>query len=226
MDAMPQVPYGHNSFVLNPQRRIASGLIVDVSGSMAGHKMDETNNGLGRFARDLSSDPIAVKSCDISVVTLGGLVKVAQTYTTADRLSLPRFQANGDTPMGEAILKSIAMMRDRVAEYQANGIPSFVGWQFLLTDGVWTDDIEPAIKAIHQGEKNNDFVFFCVGVDGADMKQLARLSSCRPPLYLKNIQSFGPMFEWLSKSLKLVSRSKPGQSISLPNTSGWGQIKS
>ena len=150
-------------------------------------------------------------------------------YTTADLLSLPQFQANGATPLGEAILKSIQLMEERVADYRAHGIPNYIGWQFVLSDGASTDDIEPAIRAVRRGEQNRSFVFFAVGVDGADMNELARFSAVRPPLYLKNTATFSQLFLWLSASLKSVSRSSPSQSVPLSNPTapgGWGQAPS
>ena len=55
-----------------------------------------------------------------------------------------------------------------------------------------------------------------------DMAQLNALS-VRPALHLNGL-AFSPMFQWLSHSVKAVSRSTPGTAVPLPNPAGWGTV--
>ena len=75
-----------------------------------------------------------------------------------------------------------------------------------------------------EGEKNKSFVFYAVGVEGANFDVLKRLS-VRQPLPLKGY-SFKEMFQWLSQSQRSVSHSNPGEEgqVKLASPAGWAQL--
>ena len=219
MDAMPQVPLGQSNLFLNPDRRCPCVLLLDNSYSMHGAKIDALNHGVQSLQTDLSSDLVALKRVEIAAVTFGP-VHVAQPFTTVDRLSMPMLTADNDTPMGEAIMAGLKILEARKQDYRTAGVPYFRPWMFLITDGASTDDTSAARQAIKQAEASKSLSFFAVGVDTADMKELAMLA-VRPPLHLNGL-AFQQMFLWLSASLKSVSRSTPGQSVPLANPTGAG----
>lgn len=222
MDAMPQVPLGQSNLFLNPDRRCPCVLLLDTSYSMDGDKIDQLNLGLEAFQRAISTDLVALKRVEIAVVTFGGGVTVAQPFTTVDRLSMPRLTAEGDTPMGEAILKGLDLLADRKRDYQAAGVPFFRPWVWVISDGASTDDLSRARTAVKKAEASSSLSFFAVGVDNADMRELSSLSS-RSALLLKGVD-FPKMFEWLSHSLKSVSRSVPGSNVPLTSPAGWAAV--
>lgn len=219
MDAMPQVPLGQSNLFLNPDRRCPCVLVLDNSYSMHGPKIDQLNNGVAAFQNDVSRDLVALKRIEIAVVTFGP-VKVAQPFTTVDRLAMPPLVADNDTPMGQAVMTGLKLLEDRKSDYRQAGVPYFRPWMFLITDGLPTDDVSAASRAIKQAEASKSLSFFGVGVDTADMNELAKMSA-RPPLHLNGL-SFPQMFLWLSSSLKSISRSTPGQAVPLPNPTGPG----
>lgn len=226
MDALPQVPLGQSNLFLNPDRRCPCVLLLDTSYSMDGDKIDELNLGVEAFQHDLSTDLVALKRVEIAVVTFGGSVSVAQPFTTVDRLSMPKLSAEGDTPMGEAILKGFDLLADRKRDYQAAGVPYFRPWMWCLSDGAATDDLARARAAIKKAEAGKSIDFFAVGVENADLGELSSLSS-RQALHLKGL-AFQQMFRWLSSSLKSVSRSVPGQNVPLANPAapaGWASVQ-
>lgn len=78
---------------------------------------------------------------------------------------------------------------------------------------------------MHDSEDKKILSFFAVGVEGADMARLGELSK-RDPLKLKGLD-FRSLFQWLSKSQQSVSRSTPGDAVSLDNPaapSGWATV--
>lgn len=215
-----QIPFDGNEFADNPEPRCPCVLILDTSGSMQGPRIRELNEGLQSLRASLQSDTLASRRVEMAVVTFGP-VRVENPFTTGAAFDPPQLVADGDTPMGEAIIQGISLLRDRKARYVANGVPYYRPWIFLITDGSPTDAWKEASVMVHRGEESREFLFFAVGVQGADMKTLTALSPPgRAPKTLKGL-AFKELFQWLSNSLGAVSRSNVGTSVSLPPPDGW-----
>lgn len=216
-----QQPLGSVTFAENPEPRCPCLLLLDTSGSMAGQAIAELNAGLRMFYEELQSDSLAIKRVEVALVSFGP-VRVISEFNTADCYLEPTLEALGDTPLGEAILKGIDLIRKRKDDYRANGISFYRPWIFLITDGTPTDDWHRAAAAVREGEASKSFAFFAIGVQKADMATLRQIS-VREPLHLQGLK-FREFFQWLSNSMKSASRSNPGDKILLAPPSGWSEI--
>jgi uncharacterized protein YegL len=243
-----QVPFPEPEFVDNPEPRCPCVLLLDTSGSMNDVKqvsqplspvqkilndrrgprmvrpIDELNGGLLAFRNELMADELAVKRVEISVVTFGPVKKITD-FQTADLFRPPKLAAEGDTPMGKAIEKSIEIVRDRKAAYRQNGVSYYRPWIFLISDGEPTDEWRRAAELVRAGEQTKSFAFFAVGVEGANFDILNQIT-IRQPLRLSGLR-FREMFMWLSSSLSSVSRSSPGDEVALDNPTapgGWASV--
>ncbi|RPJ52462.1 MAG: VWA domain-containing protein [Chloroflexi bacterium] len=146
-----------------------------------------------------------------------------QAFVTVDQFMPPTMDANGETPLGEAISRALALLRERKEIYKQNGLDYFRPWIFTITDGRPTDKgWESVAEQVRQEEARKGVIFYGVGVEGADLATLSRFSPARPPLKLKGL-AFQDMFTWLSKSLSAITHSRPGDQAPLPPV-GWGSI--
>lgn len=217
-------PFGFaDEFVENPEPRCACVLLLDTSGSMNGRPIDELNSGLLSFKEALMSDSLGVKRVEVSVVTFGP-VHVHNLFQTPDVFQPVKLHASGDTPMGAAIVEAIRLIEERKKVYQAAGISYYRPWIFLITDGGPTDSWQSAATAVKNGVDQKKFAFFAVAVEGADLTRLAQIST-RKPLMLKGLH-FRELFQWLSNSLSVVSRSTPNQELLAlpPPSSDWSTL--
>jgi uncharacterized protein YegL len=146
-----------------------------------------------------------------------------QAFVTVDQFQPPSLDANGDTPLGEAVSRALALLRERKEIYKQNGLDYFRPWIFAITDGKPTDKgWEAVAEQVRQEETRKGVVFYGVGVEGADLQVLSKFSTARPALKLKGL-AFGELFSWLSKSLSAITHSRPGEQAPLPPV-GWGSI--
>lgn len=217
--------------IANPQHpHCATILLLDVSGSMAGEKVRQLNEGLRFFREDVMNDDLARKRVEVSVITFGGSVETAHDFCSIEAFAAHEFSASGGTPMGEGILDAVDAIRRRKQEYRDAGIDYYRPWLFLITDGEPTDmrpgdtRWDEVVRAVHGGEAAKEFLFFAVGVEPADMDVLAQIAPPeRAPVRLRPGR-FKEMFAWLSRSQQRVSASRVGEQVALPNPSGWAEI--
>ena len=217
-----QISFGTNDFASNPEPRCPCVLLLDVSGSMGGAPLNELNAGLAVFKDELAADSLAMKRVEVAMVTFGP-TKIEMPFTSASTFYPPILSAQGDTPMGSAILQALALVKDRKNEYRTNGISYYRPWIFLITDGGPTDVWQSAAEAVREGEASKQFAFFAIGVKGANMDVLKQISSAREPLSLDGLK-FRELFSWLSSSLRSVSRSTPGTEVPLESPKGWAAV--
>jgi uncharacterized protein YegL len=244
-------PFGNVALATNPEPRCPCVLLLDVSGSMGtvvadtgrdlGYtvqqegktyravsggvtRIDKLNEGLQGYHADLMGDPLAAQRVEVSVITFGDTVQTVSPFVIAHEFVPPALTAAGETLMGAAILQAIEAVAERKRLYKQNGLHYYRPWIFFITDGEPTDDWQTAAAKVREGEKNKQFAFFAVGVEGADFSILKQIS-VREPLHLKGY-SFREMFVWFSQSQRSVSHSNPGQEdqVKLTSPAGWATL--
>ncbi len=216
---------GLPEFVENPENRCPVVLLLDTSGSMAGEPIRALNRGLTVFQEAVQEDEQAALRVEVAIVAFGP-VRLVQDFVTIDQFVPPELEANGLTPMGEAVDYALDLLESRKETYRTSGIQYYRPWVFLITDGApnLNSPWQRAAQRIKEAEGNRKLSFFAVGVQGADIDTLRQIVTLeRPPMLLHGLD-FKSMFVWLSDSMRRVSSSTVGgEMVALPPV-GWGQI--
>lgn len=194
-------------------------LLLDTSGSMKGKPIEELVTGFNLLIDRTAADELAMKRVDVAVMTFSGAggVKLIEDFKPLSKMvEAPPLELNadGNTPMGEAIERAVEVLRDRCRVYDEAGVPHYRGWLFMLTDGEPTDDITRAKELIRQREDAGRLKFFSVAVNRANTEILASLG----PRVIQCTEEdrFKEVFNWLSESMTTVSASSVGENPSLP----------
>ena len=228
--------------------RILCAVVVDVSAStFASGALDAIIAALPQFRDAVLKDSLLTRKLSWAIVAFSDTTQVLFPYGPVTEWVPPEALEHGNgTAMATAIIETIHLQAEHVEYLGEQGIPVQHKLILFITDGYPNNEpperFEQAVQLIEEAEQN-DFSFFSIGVEGADMNMLRRLTSRRTPLRLADVNDFAKFFAWLNTSLRVVSVSQPGERIKLPdpmktkprkegsgkqtepeNPIGWGEI--
>ena len=209
-------------FVDNPEPRCPCVLLLDVSGSMTGSRIQALNDGIRAFKEEVTADSLTALRAEVAVVAFNHEVNVVQDFVTADEFQPTTLSASGGTCIAAALNLGLEMIDERKRAYRANGIAYYRPIVMLLTDGEPEHDTEEAIQEatqrVREAEDGRHAAIFSFGID--EEANIARLSSMmapqRPAKPLHQAQLSG-IFQWLSNSLSQISSSQVGDRLTLPS---------
>lgn len=211
----------------NYEQKCLCVLVLDVSGSMAGNPIDQLNQGLKDFQKELQNDFVAAQRIEVAIVTFSSTVDtVLQPKLSAD-FEMPILKSSGSTKLVDGVRMAINIVEQRKAWYRSTGQTYYRPWIMLITDGEpdSDQDIVGLSSEIKTKVDNKGFMFYTVGVEGYNHSKLSQICHpATPPMPLKGL-AFKDLFKWLSASITMVSKSSDGQNLQLPPAGGWAQIE-
>ena len=213
--------YDTAEFADNPEARCPIVLILDVSLSMKGSKIDTVNQALVKFRDIIQGDAVTALRADVAVVSFSGEARVHQDFTNgADFRPAPLSLRRTGTNYSKAVNLALDITEARKQSYRDGGVAYYRSLAYFLTDGEPLDkgrDLNRAAARLSEVEENRGIAFFAFQVGGKVTKKLANLAPRnRPPVELKNMEQLDGSIQWLSRSVAAVSQSQPGESIRLP----------
>ena len=129
-------------------RRLPVYLLIDCSESMAGEAIQAVESGLGSLISFLRSDPYALESVALSVITFGNTAKQVVPLTDLTRFNMPELVMGSGTALGAALKLWEKCMDKEVAKSTVERKGDFKPMCFIMTDGNPTDSWEAAANQI------------------------------------------------------------------------------
>ena len=215
--------YDQAEFADNPEARCSIVLILDVSGSMRGPKIDTVNQALVKFQEIIREDPVTALRADVAVIEFDHEARVVQDFTNGTDFEAPVLAIKGGTNYSKAVNLALDITEARKQSYREGGIAYYRSLAYFLTDGHPEHDDDAALAQaaarLAEAETSRAVAFFAFGIsspDGpADMSELNKLAP-RAAIELANMEQLDGSIQWLSRSVAAVSQSQPGENIRLP----------
>lgn len=178
--------------------RLLVVLVLDVSWSMAeSGRIHELRAALERWPRELCRNAQIRRCAEFAAITFGKngvrLVPlregqehpagVHEAFVPAAELWFPELEADGVSPMTEAVRLAMRLVAERLEQLRAAGEHRYVPAIWLITDGrptdahgEDTDDYLALLPSLRQAEVDLKLTLFAVGVAGARADVLAQLA--------------------------------------------------
>lgn len=211
----------------NMEEKTICCLVLDDSGSMNGSPINELNKGIQSFTQDIENDDRLSNQLEIAVVKFGKGFDVLQEPALIANVSIPALKANdGQTDLNEGVREGIRLVEERKTYYKQTNQMYKRPWIVVISDGAPTDSgLEQLAAQIEEDTKNLAYVLLTIGVNGADMATLQKLSGYMgdqkmSPMSMDSAK-FGEFFKWLSHSMQIVVAANKGQQVGLADPSGW-----
>ncbi len=200
----------------NPAPRLPLCLCVDTSYTMLlNSRIKQVNDGIRKFIKDIHDDFYAVDMVELCIISFGGhQAHIQQEFSTVNSIQYSDLKADGQTPIGSAVMLALDTIEKRKALYDAHGITAYKPWIIIISDGAATDDFSQASKRLLALQRSNKIKVTCVGI-GDENNDLANFEMNKKVSQLKDFQ-LGRVFSWLSKSMSLTSEQSHVESYEAP----------
>ena len=182
--------YDQTEFADNPEARCPIVLILDVSESMEGAKIDTVNEALVKFQEMIREDSVTALRADIAVIAFTGTARVVQDFvngtdfeapvlycsTPKDRATYAQYRERDllalypsskllfGTKFSVAVNQALDIIEARKQSYRDGGIAYYRSLAYFLTDGLPVNDypgpLAQAAQRLAAAEENRSVAFF------------------------------------------------------------------
>lgn len=217
----------------NQEQKCLCVLVLDVSGSMRGAKLDSLNKGVRDFFTQIqTADEVPeslIDQLEIAIMQYDEEVRILRDPKLLEDGELPPTltERGSVTETVMAIEEAIKLVEDRKAFYKSTGQAYYRPWIIVMTDGepygnkASQADIDAISQRVAAEAAGKKYVIMGIGVgEDANMEVLKKMTAGKA-MALQGLK-FGAFFQWLSASLSTVASSKEGDKIDISDgASDW-----
>lgn len=186
-------------------RRLPVYLLLDTSGSMYGEPIEAVKNGVQTMLAALRSDPYALETAYLSIITFDNEAKQVMPLTELAMFQQPEISAGGCTALGGALKLLAERINAEVTRTTATAKGDWRPVVFIMTDGVATDDLKQGIDEFRKCKCG--MVVACAAGQGANTDELKKITECVVQLDTADSTTIKAFFKWVSASISTSSKS-------------------
>lgn len=184
-------------------RRLPVYLVLDTSGSMYGEPIEAVKNGVQTLISTLRSDPYALETAFISIITFNTNAQQVTSLTELASFQQPTIDAGGCTALGGALELLAQKIDAEVTKTTAEQKGDWKPLVFLMTDGDPTDDITHGLAEFRK--RKTGMVVACAAGTGANTNTLKQITENVVSLDTADSATIKAFFKWVSASISTSS---------------------
>lgn len=184
-------------------RRLPVYLVLDTSGSMYGEPIEAVKNGVQTLISTLRSDPYALETAFISIITFNTNAQQVTSLTELVSFQQPTIDAGGCTALGGALELLAQKIDAEVTKTTAEQKGDWKPLVFLMTDGEPTDDITHGLAEFRK--RKTGMVVACAAGTGANTNTLKQITENVVSLDTADSATIKAFFKWVSASISTSS---------------------
>ena len=184
-------------------RRLPVYLVLDTSGSMYGEPIEAVKNGVQTLISTLRSDPYALETAFISIITFNTNAQQVTSLTELASFQQPTIDAGGCTALGGALELLAQKIDAEVTKTTAEQKGDWKPLVFLMTDGEPTDDITHGLAEFRK--RKTGMVVACAAGIGANTNTLKQITENVVSLDTADSATIKAFFKWVSASISTSS---------------------
>ena len=186
-------------------RRLPVYLLIDTSGSMYGEPIEAVKNGIKTLLESLRSDPYALETAHISIITFNSTAQQILPLTELSKIQEPTIEASGCTAMGGALELLAQKMDSEITKTTADVKGDWKPLVFILTDGAPTDDITNGVSELKK--RKIGVIVACAAGSGASTDTLKKITDNVVSLDTADSKTLRAFFKWVTASISTGSKS-------------------
>lgn len=205
-------PFDPSKFTAPKAKPLPVILLLDVSGSMSGEKIDNLNVAVRDMLDEFRGNATSETEIWVSIITFGAEVRLHQPLASASDVQWKPLAAGGMTPLGVALEMAKAMIEDKDVVPSRAYRPTVV----LVSDGQPDNGWKGALREfLNDGRSAKcDRMAMAIGADADKAMLGAYIEGTQHPLYYaENARQLKGFFEYLSMSVTTRARSQTPNTI-------------
>lgn len=211
--------FNPNNYKAPEAKKLPVILLLDVSGSMSGAKIDSLYDATIDMIETFAAAQAKEQIIDVAIITFGDSVDLHTRYTPVKDLQakgISKFKASGMTPMGTALRMAKDMIDDKNETPSRIYRPAVV----LVSDGAPNDDWKsPMDKFINDGRSAKCQRFAVAIGNDADRSILERFTQDpNTVLFAEDAKDISEQFKTISMSISTMAVAPNSNSVPTPST--------
>ena len=188
-------------------RRLPVYLLIDCSESMIGGGIESVRQGLSTMVSKLRTDPHALDSVFLSVITFDSAARVAVPLTGLVDFQEPKLITKPGTALGQALKLLSQQIEKEVLKTSHHTKGDYRPLVLLLTDGQPLDDWKAPLAKLGKGIRPRPANIYAIGC-GEDVDFSILQSITDIVLRMENMgpESFAKLVVWLTASVSSASQ--------------------